>query len=182
MSQSDQAMKDVVTYVPLWAVLMQTMAQTLQTRLVKFSQCQQTDPVFQVALRHGLVHQNGAFPFHRWDVQQNKLLETDQPAISMDRMLKYIAQLVEVVQEVEATVKFHSLKSHETTAVPWLLQISIRNDEFSTLLNTLMNNKVWNLIGVSMKPHSLHQSSQAAQLQELMCKGHAKGSRKGRKA
>lgn len=55
------------------------------------------------------------------------------------------------------------------------LQISIRNSEFSTLLNTLVNNKVWNLIGV-------HQSSQAAQLQELMGKGHAKGSRKGRKA
>ena len=90
----------------------------------------------------------------------------------MDRMLRYIDQLKELVTTQGAIMKFHSLKPNGTGAsIPWLLQTGVRQDELQTLLEVLTGNNIWGLLGVSVKPHTLTMSPQARQIQTILGKG-----------
>ena len=71
------------------------------------------------------------------------------------------------------------LGDHQMT--PWLLQISLRCDELQTLLETLAGCKVWNLLGASLKMHTMHHSHQAQQLQNLLGKGKSAGKGKAKR-
>lgn len=117
MSQSDQAMKDVVTYVPLWAVLMQALAQTLQTRLVKFSQCEQTDRSFSWRCNTDWFTRTG----HSHSTVGMCSRRNYWKRISRRSQCTECSSTLHSWWKVEATVKFHSLRSQETKAtVPWL--------------------------------------------------------------
>ena len=181
MSQQDHTMKDALTYVPLRAILLQTLAQSLQQRLHKLSQCQPQDQIYQTAVQHRMLNQDGSFPFHRWNQMDQKLMETDQTPIPMDRMIRYIGQLNDLVKDSSIILKFHALKASETALmVPWMLQVAVRHDVIHVLLQTLVGSKVWGLIGMSLKPHTLQQSGLAVRLQDLMGKGPKKGRGKGK--
>ena len=78
-------------------------------------------------------------------------------------------------------VKFQSLKPAETAPViPWLLQISMRQDELQCLLQTLQGCTVWNLLGLQLKPHNLPMSKQAMAVRTLLGKGNNKGKANGK--
>ena len=79
----------------------------------------------------------------------------------MERMKRYVDQLVENTMDPANTIKFHSLKPSDQQMTPWLLQISLRCDELQTLLEVLVGCKVWCLLGASLKGHTLYQSHQA---------------------
>ena len=105
-------------------------------------------------------------------------MPTKQAAIPLKRMLAYTNQLCELVEDGDTIVKFHALsKADKIPTVPWLLQISMREDGLQTLLMTLQGSTVWGLLGTSLKPHTLNQSKQGMQLKELLGKGKGKQNR-----
>ena len=156
-------------------------AQSLQQRLHKLSQCQPQDQIFLTAVKHRMLNQDGSFPFHRRNPTDQQLMETDQTPIPMDRMIRYIGQFNDLVKDSSIILKFHALKAPESALmVPWMLQVAVRHDEIHVLLQTLVGSKVWGLIGMSLKPHTLQQSGPAVRLQDLMGKGPKKGRGKGK--
>jgi len=175
MTQQEGQMK-TQEWKPLRATLMQTMAETLQMRLHKLYSCKQSDPLFQTAMHHNLVNDKGEFFFQKWDASSQKLVQTSQAPVGMDRMKRYVDQLVETLQDPANVVKFHALKaSGDQRVTPWILQVALRCDELQTLLEQLMGCKVWNLLGATLKAHSLPQSSQAEHLKSLTGKGKSAG-------
>ena len=179
MAQQEGQMK-TQEWRPLRATLMHTMALTLQHRLKKLYDSQPTDPLFQTALKHHLVNNQGEFFYHRWDAKSQALSQTDQQPVGMDRMKRYVDQLVENTMDPANTLKFHSLRPSDQRMTPWLLQISLRCDELQTLLETLAGCKVWCPLGASLKAHTLHQSHQALQLQNMLGKSKGKGKHAGK--
>ena len=165
---------------PLRATLMHTLALTLQHRLMKLYQSQPSDPLFQTALQHRLLNDKGEFFFHRWDTASQSLTQTDQTPVPMERMKRYVDQLVENTMDPANTIKFHSLKPSDQKMTPWLLQISLRCDELQTLLEALVGCKVWCLLGASLKGHTLYQSHQAQQLKTMLGKGKGKSKSNGK--
>ena len=175
MAAQDGHMK-TQQWKPLRVTLMQTLAETLQHRLQKLYNCKSTDPLFQTALQHNLVTAQGEFFFQKWDAAAQKLVQTDQPPVAMDRMKRYVDQLVEILAEPAHVLKFHALKANgDQRITPWILQISLRCDELQTLLEQMTGNKIWNLLGATLKAHTLPQSSQAEQLKKLLGKGKSSG-------
>jgi hypothetical protein len=165
---------------PLRLTLMQTLAVTMQQRLQKLYDCKPADQLYQTAMSHNLAQ--GEFFFQRWDPASQQLTQTTQAPIAMERMRKYMERLVETTADPANIIKFHPLlATGEQSVTPWLLQISLRCDELQTLLETLAGNKVWNLLGAALKPHSLNQSSQAQQLKAMLGKGKSAGKGKAHK-
>lgn len=166
--------------VPLRCHLLLHLTKTLQDRMHRLMNSAADSQMMLTAKKHGLLSAEGTFPFQRWNAQLRKLQITTQPPISPSRMAKYLEQLQELVQDPSAVVKFQSLKPAETAGVvPWLLQISLRQDDLQQLMTILQGNTIWNMIGMQVKPHSLHHSRQALVLQDLMGKGRGKSSTKG---
>ena len=133
------------------------------------------------AKKHNLLNAEGSFQFQRWNPQTQTLQITNQQAIAPARMMKYIEQLQALVKDQHAVMKFQSLKpSSSNTVVPWLLQISMRQDDLQILMMQLQGCTVWNLLGLQVKPHNLHQSRPAQVLRDLLGKGHRKGHHKGK--
>ena len=96
-------------------------------------------------------------------------------------MLKYTEQLMKLAQDQQAVMKFQALKpSDSAKVVPWLMQISLRQDELQQLLLTLQGNTIWNLLGMQVKPHTLQQSRPAMILKGLLRKGQQKSHSKGK--
>ena len=181
MAAQDGQMK-TQQWKPLRVTLMQTLAETLQHRLLKLYNCKSSDPLFQTALQHNLVNAQGEFYFQKWDAAAQKLVQTDQPPVAMDRMKRFVDQLVEILAEPANVVKFHALKANgDQRITPWILQISLRCDELQTLLEQLTGSKIWNLLGATLKAHSLPQSSQAEKLKTLLGKGKSSGKGKHHK-
>ena len=163
--------------MPLRQCLLRHTAALLKDRLTKLAQVtdQEKDPLWLTSVKHELILPDGSFPFQRWRPQQQALVQTKQAAIPLKRMLSYAAQLYDLTEDSQTVVKFHALTKVDTTpTVPWLLQISMREDSLQCLLSTLQGSKVWGLLGASLKPHTLPQSKQGMQLQEMLGKGKGK--------
>ncbi|CAL1139387.1 unnamed protein product [Cladocopium goreaui] len=167
--------------LPLRCLLTQHLAETLLHRVTKLAQCSPEDPLMKVALEQGLLTQEGHFPYQRWNAQAQCLKTTNHQPITIQRMIKYSEQMVEILKDPCATVKFHSLRPLSTEAiVPWMWQISMRSDDLQVLLTTLQGSTVWSLLGLSLKPHALHLSKQGQHLQTLMGKGQGKSQGKSK--
>mmetsp|Transcript_5222 Transcript_5222/g.8923 ORF Transcript_5222/g.8923 Transcript_5222/m.8923 type:complete len:294 (+) Transcript_5222:86-967(+) len=161
---------------PLRTALAQTLSQFLNQRLQKLSTSELQSPLFQTAVTTGIVTAAGEFPYHRWDATKKKLLNTDQKPIPMAKMLKMIQQMESLFADPQTIMKFHALHAPAgATMTPWLMQVSMRCDELQVLLGELCGSKLWNLAGVSLKPHSLQLSPQGQQLSQMMGKGKGKG-------
>ena len=168
------------THKPLRVVLIQKLVATLHQRLDQLSKCTQEDPYYKAAVDTGIITPTGDFTFHRWDRQQQRLSTTDQKPIPLARMQKYLQQMVDVFSQEDVTLKFRALKSQPgMTVTPWLLQLGLRCDEAYVMMSQLSGNKVWTLIGASVKPNTLTQSPQGQLLQSLTGKGKGRG--KGKK-
>jgi len=160
---------------PLRCVLTQHLAEILQQRLQRLAANNDKDPLKGAALEHGMLTPEGGFPFQRWSAPQQALRSTTQTPIPIQRMVRYADQLREILKDPQVTVKFHSLRPLSAEkVVPWMWQISMRADDLQVLLSTLQGSTVWGLLGMSVKPHTLHQSKQGMHLQSLMGKGAGK--------
>ena len=144
-------------------------------------QLRQRGPTEESGPGSGSSDPEGQFVFQRWSPQAQSLKSTGQTPISLQRMAKYTEQLMEILKDPSATVKFTSLRPMSADAVvPWIWQISMRADDLQILLTTLQGCTVWALLGLSMKPHALHQSKQGQQLQTMLGKGQGKAPSKGK--
>ena len=164
------------TYTPLRSHLMQVMAQTLLERLKALMDSEETSQMRQTALKHGVLNKEGLFPFQRWNQHTQQLQISTQTPIHPSRMLKHAEHFLELAKDPGALQKFQALKPADNLkVVPWLLQISIRQDDLQILLTQLQGCTVWNLLGMQMKPHNQLQSKPALTLKGLLGKGSNQG-------
>ena len=97
-------------------------------------------------------------------------------------MIAYVKQMDELFQDKDAIQKFHSLRAPNGSMItPWVMQVSLRMDDLWTLLKTLSGCKIWNILGASVKPHTLNHSPQGLKLQQMMGKGKSSGKGKSKK-
>ena len=172
--KATQASEDT-PYVPLRAVLFRDLATMLDDRVQQLSKETPQDPLWSTARAHGLITEEGQFPFQKWCTHQKALKVTKQDYIPMQRMLKYTDQLKTISRDHSAIMKFHALRqAEEQTTVPWILQTGVRYDELQFLLEALQGSTVWGLIGAAMKPHTQVYSKQGLQLQNMLGKGKGK--------
>ena len=165
------------TFVPLRQHLFKHTVELLKARVQQLANVKDpaSDPLWTTSQQHGLILQDGGFPFRRWQPQQQALIPTKKAAIPMQRMLQYMAQLHELTSDPNAVMKYHAMtKTDNQPTIPWLLQISLRQDELQVLLDTLQGSTAWGLVGSALKPHTLMQSKQGQQLQEMLGKGKGK--------
>ena len=182
LTNRSEEVKSKSQYLPLRLALAQTMVHHLDCRLQKIAQSPATDPLWTTAIKHGMLTEQGLWPYRRWNPTTQNLETTTQAPVSMDRMLKYIEQLKSLVTTPGAIMKFHSLRPQgQGSTIPWLLQTGVRQDELQVLMEVLTGNNIWGLLGTSVKPHTLAMSPQAQKIQELLGKGNkgAKGKSKG---
>ena len=175
MQQQHLPVEAQTDYVPLRIRLFQDLAMMLEDRVLKLSKADQKEQLWTAAREHGIVMEDGSFPFQRWNPQQKQLKQTKQDHVTMARMIKYTTQLKEISRDHTAILKFHSLKQMDgQQTVPWILQTGIRHDEIQSLMEVLQGCTVWGLIGATMKPHTQSQSKQCLQLQQMLGKGKGK--------
>ena len=177
-----KAAKDpLIHHPPLRCHLWKGLALTLQERLLKLSRCKEQDPLLLMALKHGILNKDLQFPFLKWNKFVKAMQPTHQPAVNMDRMLKYVEQLVDLSKDEQMVVRFQSMRPpNNTPVVPWLLQVSLRMDDLQYLLQALQGSTIWHVIGMQLKAHSLPHSKPAVALQELLQKTQQPGKGKGK--
>ena len=138
----------------------------------------------QTTIAEGVLNKDIAFPFQRWNNHAKQLQPTSQAPIPLQRMAKYMDQLMEICQDSSNIIKLHALQTssdpQKVPIVPWMLQVSMRQDDLQIVLLQLQGNTLWTLAGMAVKQHALTQSRQASELQELMGKGQGKSRTKGK--
>ena len=88
----------------------------------------------------------------------------------MERMLRDLQTLEDLLKSNRHVVKFQSLRNDQET-IPWLLQLSHRDSDVWELMHDLCNNTIWTLLGMSVKQHNQVLSKPALQLQATLGKG-----------
>ena len=157
--------------------------QTLHTNAGKIVESKEQDPLHQTSVQKGLILADKSFPFHRWDAHTQKLLIDKKQPVSSQKMFQHLTELQEMVLDRDLVVRFHALKAvsdKDLAAVPWRLQINLRNNRAYELLLQLCHNAVWMAVGATLKPHSLGQSTMATNLQAMLHKPKGKGKGRGK--
>eukprot|EP00435_Cladocopium_sp_Y103_P020991 s4177_g5.t1 len=151
---------------------------SLHQRVQAVSESKPGEELCDQALKQRTLLADGTWPFMQWSHQEQKLIQSKRQPMGMQKLLKELKVLQELVQEVDTVVKFQSLRPQAQT-VAWCLQLSARADESWTILQGLTQSTSWSLMGVSTKSNSQHLSKVAQQVQVMMGKG--KSSQKGAK-
>jgi hypothetical protein len=163
---------------PLRQHLILTLLQALHTNAGKIVESKETEPLHQTSVQKGLILADKSFPFHRWDAHTQKLMIDKKQPVSSQKMFQHLTELQEMVLDRDLVVRFHALKAvsdKDLKAVPWRLQINLRNNRAYELLLQLCHNAVWMAVGATLKPHSLGQSTMATNLQAMLHKPQGKG-------
>ncbi|CAL1130183.1 unnamed protein product [Cladocopium goreaui] len=116
---------------PLRQHLILTLLQTLHTNAGKIVESKEQDPLHQTSVQKGLILADKSFPFHRWDAHTQKLLIDKKQPVSSQKMFQHLTELQEMVLDRDLVVRFHALKAvsdKDLAAVPWRLQINLRNN------------------------------------------------------
>ena len=164
--------------------LMRHLAQELQHRVLKIHQADSKDQLKMAVLQKGIILADGSWPYQRWCSQQKCLLTAKQSPITAVKMEQICQDLIEALQQDSSVIQFHSLKPQaaKEATVPWRLKVSMRTSDLHALLTMLSGNAVWQIMGCTMKSHTLHQSSLGQQLQQYMNPKKGKGNGKGKRA
>lgn len=162
--------------------LFQGLIKELNQRVHKLSGSKQGEMLWDTAIQKGTLRADGSWPYQRWNPQTQQLEESPRPPLSMTRLQKELQYLEELLEDSTHVMRFHSLKPQKDMT-PWQLQVSFRDSELWRTLMQLVQSKVWILLGIQMKAHSLSLSRPAQNLQTMMGKGNQpqKGQGKGKK-
>ena len=168
--------------MPLRQHLYQSLLRDLMNRLSKIMKCQKGDPLIQALHTTGTLTQDYCWPYLKWDAKQNKLVQSEQKPISMDKMMEHVTEMVEAATDVTLVQRFGSLNPKNTAPViPWRLQVSLRHDRHWELLLQMCHSSIWSLLGVSFKAHTPNQSQLAKTIQAQISPSSSKGKGKGKK-
>lgn len=167
---------------PLRQHLILCLVKSLRQRAEQIVNAQDTDQLFQLSLQKGLILQDRSFPYHRWDPNTHKLILDKKTPVSAKLMGQQLEEILELLLDPQLVVRFHALKAPQQnlTSIPWRLQLNVRHDRAYEIFQHLSFNAVWMVVGASMKPHSLGQSSQATQIQNLLTGNQKQGKGKGK--
>lgn len=168
--------------MPLRQHLMLALLNSLRTRAGQIVESKETDQLYDMSLKKGVILADRSFPYHRWDPATQKLVLDKKPPISFKKMEQHLDELQEMMQEKELIARFHALRGFNASsqnAVPWRLQIHMRRDRAYELLYQLSHNSVWMAVGASMKPH-MGQSPLATALQAMTQEQKTKPKGKGK--
>jgi len=121
-----------------------------------------------------VIMSDGSFPFLQWNAHTQKMeTHPKKASIPMTQLLEMIQKLMQLMDEDQDIVlKYHSMKTRQSTStvIPWMLEVSLRQDDFFQTLLHLTHNSAWQLICCRMRQHSMQQSKQADHLQKMMRK------------
>lgn len=176
----EQKSSDKANPLTLRSFLLRSVILELQVRLTKLSQSTQGDPIWDTAVKEGVLMSDGSWPYQRWCHQEQKLIRSHRQPMSMARILKEVQLLTELLNEEGQLMRFHSLKP-QTAVVPWLLELSIRESEMWTTLMGLTQSTLWTLIGATLKQHSQTTSCPTQLLEKMLMGPKGKSQGKGKK-
>lgn len=83
--------------------------------------------------------------------------------------MQALEQIYKLMERPEAIVRFHALqsKAKQAPVIPWRLELDMKDHKLHSLLMTLVNCSVWQLIQIRLKPHHQQQSRLADDLLKL---------------
>ena len=169
---------------PKWLTMRTYLMKGLCTELLqRVQKIAKTDPKSQLwekAQSQGLILPDGSWPFQRWNPENQTLVRSGQAPIQMDRMLKHLTWLIELLDSNHSVIRFHGLRPQQRV-IPWCLQVSLREADVWTAMTQLCHCTVWGLLAMSVKQHNQHMSRPAQTLQGLLGKGSNSTSTKGSK-
>jgi hypothetical protein len=135
------------TQLPLTTLrqhLTQNLFTDLLTRVNKLSETKPEDQLFQASIQTNLIDEKGNWAFLEWDHNAQSLVKSSKKPISMNQMLQFCQELVEVFRSPDLVVCFQSLQSSANATVsPRRLQLNPRADREWELLETLCRSSVW---------------------------------------
>lgn len=165
-------------WLNLRTYLLRSLILELQQRLVKLSQSTGGQALWDKAVSEGAIQADGSWPFMKWCHSSKKMIHSHRPPMSMARALKDVQYLSELLEENGQVLRFHGVKP-QATIVPWLLQVSMREQEVWRILESWAQSSLWTLIGVSLKVHSQLTSKPAQALEAMLHNHQPKGRGKG---
>ena len=145
-------------------------------RIQNMASSKKGEELWDRAVERGVLLPDGAWPYQKWDPTAKKLVRSHRAPMQMSRTLHQFAHLDELLATNDQLVRFQSLRPQEST-VPWIIQLSLRQDDVHRILSDLTQNTLWSLYGLSLKAHSQNLSHQAQTLQSLLQSSAGKGSK-----
>ena len=165
--------------------LFRGMIKEVHLRVQKMGKSRKGEDLWDKAIQRGILQQDGSWTYQKWNPEEKRLVQAAKSALPMDRLLRQLQHMEELLEDNSHVIRFHSLKA-QATIVPWYLQISMRQEELWLILGELQQLGMWSLLGLSMKAHSQSQSKQAQLLQQCLHqngpknKGRGKGKHQGK--
>ena len=150
--------------------LVLNLMQTLVQRVTKVMECKKEDPLWQSSLQSKIVLQDSSWPFLKWDHNKKSLeLDAKGGSIVMKDLVQTLEQIYKLMERPEAIVRFHALqsKTKQAPVIPWRLELDMEDHKLRSLLMTLVNCSVWQLIQIRLKLHHQQQSRLADDLMKL---------------
>ena len=157
--------------VPLRHVLAKAMVEVLHERLLKLSQAESTDELIQDCKKYHIVDSNSLMPYLQWCPKSKALIPNGLKALSIQEVLKTVANLLRMLDEPATTLRFHALRKPENSqgSVPWLWMISTQhNPEIYHHLRMMSWHSAWQLVQVRLKPQGVQRSALAQEIQQLL--------------
>lgn len=154
---------------PLRCVLAMELFTELHTRATNIANLPATD-LLKVALKtKQVLSAEEHWNYMQWNPSAHKLEVASRPPLTMPMALTNLEGLTELMTSDHVVTRFFSLKQKpDMTDVPWILTVSLRNDDIWKILSLLANNAISTIIGATSKGHSHHQSRQTQALLDLV--------------
>ena len=172
----DQQTKGTTTQ-PLRVVLGQMVIQEILDRFTKLQSKDHQDPLWQKAIQQNLITPEGLWPFLQWDPTQKKLqVLPNKTPIKGEKIQKALEDLLECMKNPALLLRFKSLQPPQTskkTVIPYLIQVSLRDNHLYDTLLWLSHNSVWMLVEARLRQHMVRPT----QLVSQILKGHGRGGR-----
>ena len=159
--------------------LLHALLTELQGRIVRLSKSKPGEELWDAAVQNGMIHQDGTWPFQKWNRDKQALETSHRQPVPMVRVLKDLEQLLELLMDSDHVVRFHALKPQQQV-VPWLLQVHLRQDDLWRILSGWNQNSLWGMLGLSVKGHTQTLSKPAQVLQTALQPTSNKGNGKGK--
>lgn len=167
--------------MPLRQVLLQTVIQTLATRVSKLMEAPEESPLKQVAKKSQILLEDQKVPFMEWNGHEQRLQISSRTPVSLQKMSQHCTELLDSFSNANIIMKFHSLPTKQgSLATPWRLQMSSREDRTYELMAHLAQSQIWTLLAASLKVHNQHQSYLASSIETSLGLRSNKGQGKGK--
>ena len=158
----------------------------LYTRACQLQASKAGEALWDTAQQKGTLTADGSWVFQRWSSDQGQLVQAPKAPMPMQRMMKTLETVNELLQHNSHVIRFHSLRAQKDV-VPWCLQLTLRDPELWHLMQSITHCTIWSLLGMTVKQHNQQMSKQATALTELLGKsppgtqkGQGKGKHKGK--